>query len=92
MIGSFPKNKVIVSVLIVIDDMPVDRVATYKYLGVLVDHKHSFSSHVEAQVKKANKRMYCLRSMYKVNVSKDILILFYNATIATVLTYANIAF
>ena len=31
---------------------------TYKYLGVTLDNKFSFSKHVDLQLKKANKRLY----------------------------------
>ena len=43
-------------------------------------------------VRKANKRMYCLRTMNKLNVQSDIMILFYNSAVASVLMYAGTTF
>ena len=58
----------------------------------MVDDKLSFAQHVDNQLKKANKRLYFARSMRKLNVSSNVISLFYNSTIYTVLSYANIAF
>jgi hypothetical protein len=58
----FRRNHVLPS-QIVIDNLSVEFVQSYKYLGVVLDDKLSFSLHVEVQMKKANKRLYCLRTM-----------------------------
>jgi hypothetical protein len=86
----FRRNHVLPS-QIVIDNLSVEFVQSYKYLGVVLDDKLSFSLHV-VQMKKANKRLYCLRTMKKLNVDSAIMIMFYNATIASVLMYAGAAF
>ena len=75
-----------------INDMEVDVVHSYKYLGLVIDDKLSFSDHVDNQIKKANKRMYCVRSMRNLNVSTDIICRFFNATIPSVLMYAGVGY
>ena len=77
---------------VVIDELAVECVHCYKYLGVWLDDKLSFDMHVDAQIKKANKRVYCFRTLYKLHVDCDIMVLLYNATIASVLMDAGAAF
>ena len=75
-----------------IDNRKVEIVDSYKYLGLIIDDKLTFTKHVQTQMKKVNKRLYCIRSMKKVNVSSDIIAMFYNATVPSVLLYASVAF
>ena len=86
-IWDFRKNSV-APLPISINDMVVEKVKMYKYLGVLIDHKLSFADHVDSQLRKANKRLYGLRTLRKLNVDLAILVLFYNTTISSVLSYA----
>ena len=39
----------------------VERVVTYKYLGVVFDSKLSWKGNTNSVLKKVNTRMYCLR-------------------------------
>ena len=64
----------------------------YKYLGVLIDHKLSFADHVDSQLRKANKRLYGLRTLRKLNVDIAILVLFCNTIISSMLSYACCTF
>jgi hypothetical protein len=75
-----------------IDNRCVDRVNCYKYLGVWIDEKLNFNKHVDEQLKKANKRVYCLRKLCKLSVEHEIIVRFYNATIAPLLMYASTSF
>ena len=77
---------------VVINDKPVEVTSVYKYLGLLIDNKFSFTQHVDTQIKKANKRLYCIRSMKKLNVNTDLIAMFFNATVPPVLMYACTAF
>ena len=70
----------------------VERVNTYKYLGLVVDNKLSFIQHVESQIKKANRRIYCIRAMRKLSVDPNIIVTFYNACIPPLLMYAGTAY
>ena len=57
-----------------------------------MDDKLTFSYHVDCQLKKANKRLYCIRTMKKLNVNPSIIALFYNMTVPPVLMYSAITF
>ena len=80
------------TVPVTIDDNCVECVDSYKYLGLLMDDKLTFSYHVDCQLKKANKRLYCIRTMKKLNVNPSIIALFYNMTVPPVLMYSAITF
>jgi hypothetical protein len=77
---------------VVIENLHVEVTSVYKYLGLLIDNKFNFAQHVELQLKKANKRMYCIRSMKNLNVNSDIIAMFFNSTIPSILMYASTAF
>ena len=59
-----------------------------KYLGVIIQDNLKWKEHVEAQTKKANKRMYNVRRLKKLKIDSKILCLFYNSVISSVLVYA----
>ena len=73
-----------------IKDSQVERVKTYKYLGVTIDNKLNWHNHIDVTVKKLNTRMYCLRKLNAFNVNSNILVMFYNAVIASVWRYCLI--
>ena len=75
-----------------INDMNVEVVPTYKYLGVIMDNKLSFAQHAEGQLVKVQKRLYCVRSMFKLHIDYTLIRLFYEATIPPLLLYACVAF
>jgi len=77
---------------ILINDVTVEVVSSYKYLGLTIDNKLSFTAHVINQVKKANKRVYCVRSMKKLHVNVDVITTYFNACIPPVLMYAGVGF
>ena len=63
---------------VTISNFSVAVVSSYKYLGVIIQDNLKWKEHVEAQTKKANKRMYNVK----------ILCLFYNSVISSVLVHA----
>jgi hypothetical protein len=67
-----------------IKDSSVDRVETYKYLGVVIDNKLNWHAHIDNLIKKLNSKMFCLRKLNSFNVSPAILVTFYNTVIASV--------
>ena len=77
---------------VVINGEMVERTNEYTYLGDTLDSKLTFMCHVGKQVKKANSRLYFIRTMKKLNVSKDIMIRFYNSSVASVLHYSITSF
>ena len=47
----------------------VERVETYKYLGVVFDSKLNWKENNNSMLKKVNMRMYCLRKLRSFGVS-----------------------
>ena len=86
MVIDFRKKKSVYSSVEIKGEI-VERVQTYKYLGIVFDDKLSWKQHVDATVKKMHSRLYCLRKLRSFNVRKDILQMFYTATIASVLNF-----
>jgi hypothetical protein len=72
---------------VVIKGTEVERVESYKYLGVLFDNALNWKQNTEAIVKKANTRLYCLRKLRSFNVSSQLLQMFYCSSIVSVLTF-----
>ena len=75
-----------------IDEAVVEQVSEYKYLGVAVDSKLKFMKHVDTQCKKANSRLYCIRTMKKLNIDTELIVYFFNAMVPSVVMYASAAF
>ncbi len=67
---------------LIISGTPVERVSSFKYLGVSV----TWTTHIQTQVKKARQRLYHLRQLRKFRVSPAILKTFYSGAIESVLT------
>jgi Domain of unknown function (DUF1891) len=69
----------------------VEQVDTFKYLGVVLDTKLSFSAHVDNLCKKANQRLYLLRKLRNFDVCQDILETVYRSLIESILAFNIIA-
>ena len=50
----------------------VERVDTYKYLGVVFDSKLNWREKINSVLKKVNSRMYCTRKLRPFGVNSDI--------------------
>ena len=59
----------------------------YKYLSCIIQDNVKWAEHIESQTKKCNKRMFLLRQLNNLRVDSNILALYYNSMIASVLTY-----
>ena len=57
----------------IINDHLVERVSSYKYLGVLLNIDHSWSNNTDYIISKLNSRLYCLRKLKELNVNICIL-------------------
>ncbi len=55
----------------------IDHVESYEYSGVVLDSKLCFESHVDASSKKVQQRLNFLRKMKSLNVSAEMMTLFY---------------
>ena len=69
----------------------VERVHSYKYLGVHIDDKLTFSDHTHTVNKKCQQRLYLLRKLSRLHVNTDILHTYYLCHIESILTYAFMA-
>ncbi len=82
---------------LMISGTPVERVSSFKYLGVNISEDLTWTAHIQTQVKKARQRLYHLRQLRKFRVSPAILKTFYSGAIESVLTqcisvwYGNIS-
>ncbi len=71
---------------LMISGTPVERVSSFKYLGVYISEDLTWTTHIQTQVKKARQRLYHLRQLRKFRVSPAILKTFYSGAIESVLT------
>ncbi len=71
---------------LMISGTPVERVSSFKYLGVNISEDLTLTAHIQTQVKKARQRLYHLRQLRKFRVSPAILKTFYSGAIESVLT------
>ncbi len=69
-----------------ISGTPVERVCSFKYLGVNISEDLTWTTHIQTQVKKARQRLYHLWQLRKFRVSPAILKTFYSGAIESVLT------
>ena len=68
----------------------MERVETYKYLGVVFDSKLNWKENVNSVLKKVNTKMYCLRKLRSFGVNTGMLItFFYNALIYSIIVYGS---
>ncbi len=65
----------------------MERVSSFKYLGVNISEDLTWTAHIQTQVKKARQRLYHLRQLRKFRVSPAILKTFYSGNIESVLTH-----
>ena len=86
MIIDFRRNPAAVSDLF-INDVKVERVTEYRYLGTIIDNKLSFNANTEAIHKKCQPRLYCLQKLRSLSVNKSVLNAFYRCFIESVLTF-----
>ncbi len=71
---------------LMISGTPVERVSSFKYLGVNISEDLTWTEHIQTQVKKARQRLYHLIRLRKFWVSPAILKTFYSGAIESVLT------
>ncbi len=69
-----------------IDKIPVERVNSFKFLGVHITEDLTWSAHTDAVLKKAHQRLFFLRRLRKFGTSPSILRSFYTCTVESILT------
>ena len=73
---------------ITIGDDKLERVSTYKLLGVHVSNNLTWNEHVDAVTKKTTKRMYFIRLLKRAGVAPKELVHIYLASIRSIIEYA----
>ena len=68
----------------------VERVETYKYLGVVFDSKLNWKENINSVLTKVNTRMYCLRKLRSFGVNSGMLVTFYNAVICSIIVDGSV--
>ena len=68
----------------------VERVGTYKYLGVVFDRRLNWKENINSVVKKVNPRMYFMRKLRSFGVNSDMLVTFYNAVICSLIMFGSV--
>lgn len=86
MIVDFRKRQQQPYTSLMINGTPVERVSSFKYLGVNISEDLTWTTHIQTQVNKARQRLYYLRQLRKFRVTPAILKTFYSGAIESVLT------
>ena len=68
----------------------MERVDTYKYLGVFFDSKLNWKENINSVLKKVNLRIYCMRKLRSFGVNSDMLVTFYNAVICSIIMFGSV--
>ncbi len=71
---------------LMISGTSVERVSSFKYIGVNISEDLTWTTHIQTQVKKARQRLYHLRQLRQFRVSPAIMKTFYSGAIESVLT------
>src|SRR3954468_15706386 len=67
----------------------VEEVLSTRLLGVIINSQLTWQDHVDSVTAKCSKRLWALRSLKSLGFPKDELVLFYKASIRSVLEYAS---
>jgi len=71
-----------------INSVEIERVLTFKLLGVVVSADLSWTEHVDYILKKVAKRMYCMHYLVRAGIKETDIIIIYCSIIRSVLEYA----
>ena len=63
----------------------IERVTSFKLLGLYIDSSLSWSTHIENTTKKATSRLYFLKQLKRAGVSEKHLLHFYTTVIRSIL-------
>ena len=72
---------------VVINNLDVERVDCFRYLGTHIDFKLGFNVHVEEIIKKCRQRLFLIRKLKSFDVSQKILKLIYTSLVESVLSF-----
>ena len=72
---------------VTMNNVPIEIVQEYKYLGTIIDSKLTWNANTNARSAKAQQRLYFLRKLRSFKVDRTLQILFYKTCIQSVLTF-----
>ena len=73
-----------------VNNVPIERVQTYKYLRIEIDDQLKFNECAIVKVKKLQQRMFFLRKLKSFNVDCHVLQLFYKTILQSILSFGLI--
>ncbi|KAI3355034.1 hypothetical protein L3Q82_017853, partial [Scortum barcoo] len=73
-----------------IQGLDIERVRTYKYLGVHLNNKLDWTDNTDSLYKKGQSRLYMLRRLGSFGVCRPLLRTFYETVVASVVSYAMV--
>ncbi|KAI3369283.1 hypothetical protein L3Q82_007534 [Scortum barcoo] len=71
-----------------IQGLDIERVRTYKYLGVHLNNKLDWTDNTDSLYKRGQSRLYMLRRLGSFGVCRPLLRTFYETVVASVVSYA----
>ena len=70
-----------------INDGFVERVSTYKLLGVVFNDKLTWNDHIDYIINKASKRIFCISQLIRARVSESDIVIIYSSIVRSILEY-----
>ncbi|KAJ8404745.1 hypothetical protein AAFF_G00336080 [Aldrovandia affinis] len=86
LIVDFRKTRAVAHAPVHINGAEVERVSSFKFLGVHISEDLSWTFNTSSLVKKAHQRLFFLRRLRKAHLSPQILVNFYRCAIESILT------
>ena len=69
--------------------MVIDRVSSYKFLGVIISNDLSWNEHCDSIHEKGTKRLFVLRTLKRVGLGTNDLVLVYCSIVRSIVEYAS---
>ena len=89
MVINFLKYQPTVITPIQLNGIVIERVSSYKLLGVIITNDLSWNEHCDSIHKKATKRLFVLRTLKRVGLGTNDLVLVYCSIVRSIVEYAS---
>ena len=89
MVISVLKYQPTVMTPIQLNGIVIDRVSSYKLLGVIISNDLSWNENCDSIHRKATKRLFVLRTLKRVGLGTNDLVLVYSSIIRSIVEYAS---
>ena len=90
MVINFLKYQPTVITPIQLNGIVIDRVSSYKLLGVIISNDLSWNEHCDSIHKKATKRLFVLRTLKRVGLGSNDLVLVYHNIVRSIVEYTSL--